>query len=93
MSTKIRSKKAYIRAKAVGTTPILLCHENPNRAGLLVYNNGTATVYILPTETHPIVEGIPVAAGASYENDTLTGELYIVAESGTQDVRIEEDTD
>jgi len=78
---------------AVGTKPILLCHANPGRAGILVYNNGLAKVYILPTETHPKEEGIPVAPGASYDNDTLTGELWIVAESDTQDVRVEEDTD
>ena len=65
-----------------------LVGEDPNRKGILVYNNGTETVYILGAKGQTSTDGIPLAAGASYEDDTSTGELFIVAASGTQDVRV-----
>ncbi|MBW2559544.1 MAG: hypothetical protein JRE40_01690 [Deltaproteobacteria bacterium] len=70
-----------------------LVTENPTRKGLLVYNNGSATVYILSSPALDKTDGIPVAAGGSYENDDCYGEYWIVADSGSQDVRVEEDTD
>jgi len=87
------AKKALTRPLTVGTSVIELVKENPTRKGLLVYNNGSATVYILSAQNLTTSDGIPVAAGASYENDNCTGEYWIVAESGTQNVRVEEDTD
>jgi len=86
-------KHARFRAHSVGTTPVQILAENPRRKGFLVYNNGTATVYLLDDPTLPKKEGMPISAGASYDNDTTTAAIYLVAESGTQNVRVEEDTD
>jgi len=72
---------------------MLLVTENSTRKGLLVYNNGTDTVYILSSPALEKEDGIPVAPGKAYDNDDCYGEYWIVAESGSQDVRVEEDTD
>jgi len=73
---------------AVTTKVEQLCAENPDRLGLLVYNNGSATVYILSAQNLKTTDGIPVLAGASFYDDVSTNEYYIVAASGTQDVRV-----
>jgi len=91
LSEKLRGKTPLIRALSVGTSVIKLVDENPKRTGLLVYNNGSATVYILSAQNQTSSDGIPLATGASYENDNCYGAYWIVAASGTQNVRIEED--
>jgi len=69
-----------------------LCAFNRKRKQLLVYNNGTATIEILSSQYAKYGDGIPVIAGATYTNkDYPQGRFWIVAESGTQDVRVEED--
>jgi hypothetical protein len=93
MSQNLRSKKARTFALTVTTAVQKLVGKNSTRTGLLVYNNGTATVYILSAQNLTSADGIPVAAGASYENNETTAELWIVAASGSQNVRVEEDTD
>lgn len=77
----------------VPTTPVQLVASNPKRTGLLVYNNGTATVYIISHQNMTKSDGIPIAASSSYENDTTTAKLYIIADSGTQDVRVQVDSE
>lgn len=76
----------------VGTKAQKLVAENPKRKAFLVYNNGSATVYILSGPNKSKNDGIPVPIGETYNNDTCYGEFWIIAETGTQDVRIEEDT-
>lgn len=88
-----KARYARIISLKVTTTPMQLLGENRKRKAFLVYNNGTATVEILDGPTRKYGEGIPVAAGAEYDNDDCYGEYWIVAASGTQDVRVEEDTD
>lgn len=68
-----------------------LVKENPKRAGLLVVNNGTGTVYILSGQSQKYTDGIPVGTSEPYDNDTTTAALWIIASSGSQDVRVEED--
>ena len=70
-----------------------LCKCNKKRTGLLVYNNGDQIVYILGSQTTQKEDGIPVAPGRSYENNTSYGALWQIAESGSQNLRVEEDTD
>jgi len=86
-------KYTRVKAHAVGTKAVKILAENPKRKAFLVYNNGTATVYLIDDETVPKEDGIPIPPGGSYDNDTTTAAIYLVAESGTQDVRVEEDTD
>jgi len=79
---------------SVGTTVKQLCKENPTRTRLFVYNTGSAIVYILSAQNKTSADGIPVAATTgTYENKTTTAAMWIVAASGTNDVRVEEDTD
>ena len=84
----VTAKNIVTRRLMVGTDVIQLVGENPNRRSLLVYNNGDAKVYILSSKNQTKEDGIPVAVGVSYEDDQSRGALYIVAESGTQDVRV-----
>jgi len=77
----------------VTTKVAQLCAEDPKRKAILVYNNGSAAVYILSAQNQTASDGIPVAAGSSYTNDTTTAELWIVAASGTQNVRVQIDGD
>jgi len=86
-------KYSRFRAHPVGTKPVQVLAQNPKRKSFLIYNNGTATVYLLDDETLPKEEGMPIPPGGSYDNDTTTAAIYLVAESGIQDVKVEEDTD
>ena len=73
----------------VTTKAIQLCAENPKRKGLLVYNNGDETVYVLSAPNLGTGDGMPVAAGSSYDDEQSTCRKWIIADSGTQDVRVE----
>jgi len=77
----------------VSTTAVRLLTANPKRRGFLVYNNGSATIYLLNKQTQTSSDGIPIPAGASYNNDTCFGEYWVLAESGIQDIRVEEDAE
>jgi hypothetical protein len=88
-----KAKYARITSLKVTDKPIQLLGENPKRKAFLVYNNGSVNIEILDGQTRKYGEGIPVAAGAQYDNDDCYGAYWIVAASGTQDVRVEEDTD
>ena len=93
MDTKQRGSKTNIFALSVTTTAKELAKENPKRTLLLVCNNGTATVDVLSKQTQASGEGIPVLKGETYINDTSTAAFWIIAASGTQDIRVEEDGD
>ena len=80
-------------AITVGTTAVRLLTSNIKRKAFLIYNNGTATVYLISEQTLPAAKGIPIPAGASYNNDTCFGEYWIISESAGQDVRVEEDAE
>lgn len=73
----------------VTTKVVQLVSEDPKRTGLLVYNNGSATVYLLSAQNLKATDGIPIAAAGSYSNKESYNAYWIVAESGTQDVRVE----
>lgn len=89
-----RSKKLRISTLSVGTEVKQLVKADPTRRRLYVYNTGAAVVYILSAQNKTSADGIPVAATTgTYENKTTTGPMWIVGASGTNDVRVEEDTD
>lgn len=84
--------KPKIGAVKVATKPKMLVDVNPHRKSLLIYNNGTATVELLSSKDGRYGDGIPVPVGGRYENDHYCqGAYWIIAESGTQDIRFEED--
>jgi len=70
-----------------------LCTENPKRAGIFAYNNGTDTVYVVHAQSVPYTEGWPVLKGETYTNYTTSAALWVKTASGTQDVRGQEDGD
>lgn len=76
----------------VTTKVQVLCANNPKRTGLLVVNNGTAVVYLLSAQNLTADDGIPIAVDGSYNNSEGTSAYWIVAASGTQDVRVEVDS-
>ncbi len=89
-----RSTKVITYAISVTTTVKELCKENPSRTRLLVKNTGSAIVYVLSAQSLKSTDGYPVAATTGeYENKSTTAAMWIVAASGTNDVRVEEDTD
>ena len=86
--------KPKIGARKVTTKPEMLVDVNPHRKALLIYNNGTATVELLSSKDGRYGDGIPILAGAQYDNKNYCqGAYWIIAESGTQDIRFEEDVD
>jgi len=69
-----------------------LVSESEKRVFFMAYNNGTAKVYVLSAQNLTSDDGIPVAVGSHYKNDTSTAAFWIIAESDTQDIRVEVDS-
>jgi len=91
---KIRSEKIRTFALSVTTDVKELVKKNLSRTRVYVCNTGSAIVYVLSAQNLKATDGIPVAATTgTYENKTTTGPMWVVAASGTNDVRVEENTD
>ena len=74
------------------TSAKMLVDINCKRKALLIYNNGTAPVEVLSSKDGKYGDGIPIKSDRSYNNqDYCQGAYWIIAESGTQDIRFEED--
>jgi hypothetical protein len=76
-------------AVSVGGTPTLLpTTALANRERLIVYNNGSATVY-LGGSTVTTSTGLPVLPGAAWTLDCGPDQaVYAIAQAGTQNVRV-----
>lgn len=81
-----------IRAFTVTTTAQQLLRVNKDRKAVLIYNNGSAPVELLDSPKAPYGQGIPIPAGSAYNNEHFNpqGAYWIICNSGTVDVRIEE---
>ena len=81
-----------IRAFTVTTTAQKLLDVNHRRKAVLIYNNGSAPVELLDTGEAIYGQGIPILAGTEYDSDHFNpqGEYWIICETGTEDIRIEE---
>ena len=66
-----------------------LCAENPNRIALNVWNNGSGAVYLLSAQNLTYADGFPIAAGGSRTDNESTNAYWIIAASGTQNLRVE----
>ena len=77
--------------KVGATKPQQILRDNPKRKSFLIYNNGSATVELLSSPQQKYGDGIPIAYGIPYDNEVATGSFWLIAESGEQDVRMEED--
>lgn len=59
------------------------------RTGFVIVNNSAQTVY-LGGSTVTTANGIPLAAGASYDNQLWVGAFYGIVAAGTANVRFED---
>jgi len=100
-SLGLKSNFPKIYAFTATTTPKLLLRKNPKRKAVLIFNNGSVTVELV-SPGGAYGQGIPIlsvdattktAVGNPYKNDHFNpqGEYFVVAASGTCDLRVEED--
>ena len=82
-----------IRPFTVTTMAKLLLRNNKKRKAVLIYNNGAAPVELLDSPNGIYGQGIPIQAGTAYDNDHFNpqGAYWIICETGTVDIRVEED--
>ena len=80
-----------IFAHSVTTTATQILKANPKRKAVFIYNNGTATVYLLSDQRQVAANGIPIPVGTGYDSDhyNCQGDYWIIG-SGTDDIRVEE---
>ena len=69
----------------------MLLDKNPKRTRLYVQNLGTANVELLSSKDGRYGDGIRIASEGDHTIRDCQGAYWIVAETGTQDVRFEED--
>lgn len=75
------------------TSPQLLLAANPLRKSAEIYNNSTlVTIYIDRSTTPSSATSKPVKVGLEYLDKGGQSAWYVVAESGTADVRVTEFT-
>lgn len=88
--TKIN--KPLIRNLTATTTPQQILKENLSRKAVTIYNNGSVTVYLGSSITFASAQGLPIPAGMErfYDSFNAQGEYYVLADSATADLRIEE---
>lgn len=83
-----------IKQLTVTTTVVRILEKNPLRKAVLIYNNGTAPVYLGHTDKVTSSTGMPIINQATYSNDHFnpTGEYWCIGtQAGGDDIRIEED--
>ena len=82
-----------IRKVTVTTTAQKLLDANKRRKAVLIFNAGTAPVELLSSPNAAYGTGIPIEGGSSYDNDHFNcqGAYWVICESGTVDIRVEED--
>lgn len=93
MRMKGTGKHTRTFAIPVTTKVKQLCAYDEKRTCVFIYNNGDNTVYILSKQNMKYTDGIPVAASGTYRNNSTYAELWIVAATGTNDVRVQVDGD
>ena len=64
--------------------------DNPNRVSWLIKNNGSVTVYIGFSSSLTAANGLPLYPGDVISDDSYTGPVYVITDSGTSDLRVME---
>lgn len=81
-------------AVTVTNVATLILPSNPSRRGALVYNNGTVTVYLGFDSSVTSTTGLPLVAGATYndsgDSDLYRSDIYGITASSSSDVRFHE---
>jgi len=70
------------------TTAAQLLPTNDKRVSVLIWNNGTATVYLGNDATVTPTTGFPLGAGLGLEDNQSSDPWWAVTSSGTGDLRI-----
>ncbi len=73
----------------VGVSRVRLGAPGPGRRSVIVYNNGSVTVYLGGSDV-TTTTGLPLPAGTPYSADLASADLYAIAASGTADIRVME---
>jgi len=80
-------------ALSVTSTVQQLCSKDKKRNSIKVFNLSSNTVYVLSAQNMKYTDGYPVTATLPYENVITKEALWIVAETGTNDVRVQVDSE
>lgn len=80
-------------AISVTTTAQQLCAKDSKRKSLKVFNLASNTVYITSAQNMTYTDGYPVTASLPYENKECKEQLWIIASTGTNDVRVQVDSE
>lgn len=79
--------KSTISVK-VGTTPVRVLAANPLRLSYAIVNAGSAVVYLGAADGLTTDQGEPLQSGAMVSDDTDKEDVYAVAASSGQDLRV-----
>lgn len=75
----------------VGSTATLIIAANNNRKGLIICNNGSASLFFGPNASITTSNAMPLAAAAYFitsgEREDFRGAIYGIVASSTNDVR------
>lgn len=82
-----------IFALSVTTAAQQLCGKDPKRKSLKVFNLAENTVYVTSAQNMKYTDGYPVTASLPYENKECKERLWIIASTGTNDVRVQVDSE
>jgi len=91
VSKLVKPKIGAFEVKSDKPTQIL--DADCKRKSFLLVNKGDATIELLSSPHQKFGDGIPIAPQVPYDNDTATGAFWLIAESGTQNVRLEVDVE
>ena len=86
--SEARGRKSAPRAITVAVTATLLAPVNGRRVNFLVLNNEAQTVmYVGSDATVTAANGVPVAAGGTFEDITSYDEWWGIVAAGSADAR------
>lgn len=68
------------------TTPSLIVGANENRESVILQNKGSESMYVGFDDSLSSFTGLEVTAGGTYTDDSYTGPLYAITNSGSVNV-------
>jgi hypothetical protein len=76
----------------VSTTAVEVVAASAGRQSILVQNTGPEPVYVGFDSSVTSANGVEIAAGGTYADETYAGALYAITASGGSDIRFQEVT-
>lgn len=83
----VATDQATAVAQTVGVAAASLVAARASRVSVLIYNNGTATIYVGPSGV-TVASGVPIVVGGSLEERDYTGAIFAISGTAGQDVRV-----